>query len=121
MRANMSAIGSVMLIVCSLPTGLCYSGDLTVMRHLPEAEAAQAEAAIYRAWTPTADTPRVLTHLELLPSTGLVFERLLCHQPSVLVSRNGNPSVTRRARPSSSFLAVVTMVMSIPLVASMSS
>src|SRR3954453_6754292 len=70
---SMSAIGSVMLIPSnpSSPTRLSDAGDLAVVGHLPEAQAAQAELAIHRTRTPAATAARVPAHLELGLPVGL--------------------------------------------------
>src|SRR5207244_2627775 len=94
-----------------LPAGLLDTGQFAGVRHLPEADAAQAELAEHgmRASAPVA--ARVAANLELRLLVGLVDQRLLCHAQ---FSLNGKPSARSSARPSSSVVADVTTVMSIP-------
>src|SRR5580658_9684013 len=133
-RVSMSAIGSVIVManrpsspgfpaglrpasgpsVCSsdsLPTGLGDAGQLTAVRHRPETDPAQAEPLVDGPRPPAAGAPRVTAHLELRGPVRLDDQRLLRHcQPSL----KGKPSRRSSERPSASFFAVVTTVMSIP-------
>src|SRR5829696_5269874 len=116
----MSAMGSVMVmrrpLLPRLPTGLRDAGHLAGVDHLPQADAAQSEAAVDGAGPPAAAAAGVGPHLELRRALGLLHERLLCHQAPP--RRNGKPTTSSRARPSSSVRPVVTMVMSMPRVTS---
>src|SRR6266849_4060111 len=133
-RVSMSAIGSVIVMAnrpssprfpagfhrhrylrCArsswLPTGLGDAGQLTTVRHRAEADSAQAEAAVDGTRPPAANAPRVAADLELGRPVRLGDQRLLRHcQPSL----KGKPSRRSSERPSASFVAVVTTVMSIP-------
>src|SRR5580693_2694138 len=133
-RVSMSAIGSVIVManrpssprfpsrlypaagpsVCSialLPTGFGDAGQLTAVRHRAEADPAQAEPFVDGARPAAAGAPRVTAHLELGRPVRLDDQRLLRHcQPSL----KGKPSRRSSERPSASFVAVVTTVMSIP-------
>src|SRR5580693_546161 len=133
-RVSMSAIGSVIVMAnrpssprfpsgfhrrrdlrCArsswLPTGLGDAGQLTAMRHHAEADSAQAKPAVDGTRPPAANAPRVAAHLELGRPVCLDNQRLLRHcQPSL----KGKPSRRSSERPSASFVAVVTTVMSIP-------
>src|SRR5205085_7291172 len=85
--------------------------ELAGMRHLAQADPAQAELLVDRLRTPATLATGVAAHLELRLRRRLVPQSRLRHQ---LFSLNGKPSARRSARPSSSFCAVVTTVMSIP-------
>src|SRR5687767_3310258 len=66
MRVNMSAIGSVMLMVVALsPARLLDARDQPVQRQLAEADTADAELPNERAGPATALTAVVLAHHEL--------------------------------------------------------
>src|SRR5271169_949894 len=96
-RVSMSAIGSVIVManrpsspwfpergpaVCSfgsLPAGLGDAGQLTAVRHGPEADPAQAEPAVDGPRAPAARAPRVAADLELRRPLLLDDQRLLCH------------------------------------------
>src|SRR5688500_13232709 len=121
MRVSMSEMGSVIVIGrLPSPAGLRHAGDLTGVHHLAEAHAAEAELAVHGVRAPAALAPGVSAHLELRRALLLLDECLLGHQscPSRL---NGKPKASRRALPSASVLAVVTIVMSIPRGASIES
>src|SRR5262245_6316287 len=130
-RVKKSAIGSVIVMVTSstflavvpcrafgelgvcglaLPAGLAHTGQLAAVRHLPHADPAQAELAQHRARPTAALAPGVGAHLELRLLRRLEHQSLLGHQFSL----NGKPRCRRSARPSSSLVAVVTIVMSMP-------
>jgi hypothetical protein len=73
MRANMSAMGSVIdIYLFTSPRRLRDAGDLPVMGHVTETKAAEAELAEDRPRPTTAHATRVLAHLELLFALGLV-------------------------------------------------
>src|SRR5260370_32200370 len=99
-RVSMSAIGSVIVManrpssprfpagfhpaagpsVCSfelLPTGLGDAGQLTAVRHGPEADPAQAGLAVDGARPPAANAPRVAADLEPAPPVPLGRQRFL--------------------------------------------
>src|SRR5207302_414431 len=96
MRVSMSAIGSVIVIASCLPSParLGDAGNLTVVHHLPEADAAQPELAEHGARAPTAATPRVGPHPELGLPLLLLDQRLLGHAPpDSLVTGDGRVPV----------------------------
>src|SRR3954471_1565820 len=64
MRVRRSAIGSVIDI--GLPARLRHAGDVALVRHLPQADPAQAELAEVRAGTSAALAAVVLPGLVLL-------------------------------------------------------
>src|SRR3954466_15913461 len=97
-RVSMSAIGSVIVIAwpsglsrrgsrpCGpaaleeLPGRLGDAGQLARVRHLPHADAAQAEHAVNRAGPSTTRAAGVAAHLELRLAPGLGDHRLGCHR-----------------------------------------
>src|SRR5437762_1235495 len=119
MRVSMSAMGSVMVMTGAPPSParLRHTGDFTRMSEVAQADAAQAELAEHGARPTTPAAPGIRLHLELGLALLLLDESLLGHSycPS---RRNGNPKAASRARPSSLFRAVVTIVMSMPRVTS---
>src|SRR5690606_14406567 len=94
-----------------LPAALSDTGKLAAVCHLAKAHSAEAELAIHRARTPAPLAPGIAAHLELRGGLGLVDQRCLRHGQSSL---KGKPRRRSSERPSSSVVAVVTMVMSIP-------
>src|SRR5436190_16954733 len=121
MRVSMSEMGSVIVIGrLPSPAGLRHAGDLAGVHHLPQAHSAQAELAVDGVRAPAALAARVGADLELGGPLLLLDECLLGHYscPSRL---NGKPKASRRALPSASVLAVVTIVMSMPRGASIES
>src|SRR3954470_12722541 len=88
-----------------LPAGLGDAGQLAAVRHLPEADPAQAELAEDGARTPTTRAPGVGAHGVLGLPARFGDQSLLRHQFSL----NGKPRCRRSARPSSSVFAVVTI------------
>src|SRR5258705_3343417 len=52
MRVNMSAIGSLMLIACSLPARLDHAGHLAAHRQFAQLDAPQAELLVHAARAP---------------------------------------------------------------------
>ncbi len=67
MRVSMSAIGSVIVTARPPPSprALRHAGNLTRVRHLPQAETAQPEVAVHRARATATPAARVAAHLEL--------------------------------------------------------
>src|SRR4051794_6357289 len=67
MRVSMSATGSVIVMRRGLPSParLRHAGDLAGVNHLPQADAAQAEAAVDGARPPATAAPGVTPDLEL--------------------------------------------------------
>src|ERR1043166_5599803 len=106
----MSAMGSVMVMAGS-PTRLRDARELTGVRELAEADPAQPELPVVRAWTAAPLAPVVPVRGELRFALLLLDQTLLCHAYSVL---KGKPSALRSARASSSSRAVVTTVMCMP-------
>src|SRR6185436_7702470 len=94
-----------------LPAGLGHTGELAAVGHLPQADPAQAELAVDRVRTAAALAAGVAAHRELRLLVRLVDKGSLGHAQ---FSLNGKPSALSSARPSSSFVAVVTTVMSMP-------
>src|SRR3954471_10030522 len=94
-----------------LPGRLGDTGQLAGVRHGADADAAEPERAEDRARTAAAVAPGVAAHRELRLLVGLLDQGLLGHYA---FSLNGKPSARRSARPSSSWAAVVTTVMSMP-------
>src|SRR3954453_17748519 len=86
MRVSMSAMGSVIVIGASSPTCLRDAGDLAGVRHLPKADAAQAELPVHRTRPPATPATRVGAHLELRLALLLLDQGLLRHSrcPSLL-------------------------------------
>src|SRR5690348_5553454 len=96
-----------------LPAALCDTGQFAAVRHLAHADPAQAELAVHRVRPPAPVAARVGPHGELRLARRLDLQGVLRHQFSQF-SRKGKPSRRSNARPSSSVVAVVTTVMSIP-------
>src|SRR5581483_5052228 len=94
-----------------LPAGLGDAGQLAGVRHGPQADTAEAELAVHRVRTAALLAPGVAPHLELGLAVGLVDQSGLRHDHASL---KGKPSSLSSVRPSSSFFAVVTTVMSMP-------
>src|SRR5262245_22023002 len=115
MRVSMSAIGSVIVIVrLPSPARLRDTGHFAGVHHLAQADAAEPELAEVRARAPATAAPVVRAHLVLGLALLLLdecFLRHACYCPSRL---NGKPNASRRALPSASERAVVTIVMSMP-------
>src|SRR5690606_14117424 len=124
---SMSAIGSVMVMGCvclSRPGSRCrgpvaksrspgslrHPGKLAAVRHLPDTHPAQPELAVDRLGPATPLAAGVRADPELRLPARLDDQCLLGHQ----LSLNGKPSSLSSARPSSSVLAVVTTVTSMP-------
>src|SRR3954452_8605406 len=101
-----------------LPGGLGHAGKLTAVSHVPDAHPAQAELAVHRVRPAAPLAARVGPHGELRLPGRLQDQRLLGHAQ---FSLNGKPRSLSSARPSSSVLAVVTTVMSMPRVRSIRS
>src|SRR5689334_17495513 len=96
----MSAIGSVIVMAGSalsrdgfrggpvasggwwLPGALGDAGQLAAVRHLPQADTAQAELAVDGARPAAALAAGVGTHLELRPARGLDLQSSLRHVSS---------------------------------------
>src|SRR5919205_2229037 len=87
------------------------------MRHLTHTDPAQPEFPVDRLGPPAALAAGVGPHRELRLAGGLNDQRLLRHQ----LSLKGKPRRRRSARPSSSVVAEVTTVMSMPRCRSMES
>src|SRR3954447_7659238 len=79
MRESMSAIGSVIIAIAPLPTGLGHAGDDALMGELPQADPADPELAVHGARPSAAIAPRVCAHLELLRPLLFHDQRSLCH------------------------------------------
>src|SRR5881227_4013290 len=77
MRVSMSAIGSV--IVIGSPTRLGDAGDLAGVRHVTEADAAEAELAVDGLRSPALPATRVGAHLVLGLPLLLLDQCLLGH------------------------------------------
>src|SRR5688572_30778366 len=138
-RVSMSAIGSVIVmgirqpfspgfpgksqaygeaVLLGLPGGLGHAGELTTVGHVPHADPAQTELAVDRVRTPALLASGVGPHGELRLRGRLDDQRLLSHAQ---FSLNGKPRSLSSCRPSSSVVAVVTTVMSMPRVRSIRS
>src|SRR5579884_1030360 len=135
MRVSMSAMVSL-VIAPSLPGGLLHAGDLPDGGVLAEADAAHAELAHEGAGTAADAAPVMLLDAELGRSHRLGYQGLLCqlclphhavsprgdaatrdgrcHAACCPALRKGMLKCWRRARPSSSVFAVVTMQISMP-------
>src|SRR5450759_2401464 len=94
-----------------LPAALGHAGELAAVRHLAHADAAEPELAVHRVRTSAPLAPRVGTDLELRGPGSLLDQGGLRHCQSSL---KGKPRRFRSERPSSSVVAVVTTVMSMP-------
>src|SRR5437016_5522757 len=118
-RVSMSAMGSV-IVMCSLPSParLRHARHLARVHHLAEADAAERELAIDGPRPSATAAAGVAPHLELGLALLLLDQCLLGHYCGCPSRRNGKPKASSRARPSASVRAVVTMVMSMPRVAS---
>src|SRR6266487_4585765 len=103
--------GLRLLSFCRLPTGLGDAGQLTAVGHGPETDPAQPEPPVHGPGAPAPRAPGVPAHLELRRAVRLGDQGLLRH---CQLSLNGNPSRRSSERPSSSLVAVVTTVTSIP-------
>ena len=94
-----------------LPAGLGDTGKLAPVRHGPEADAAQAEPAVDRT------RPSAREHLVYPRTANFGVRFALAIRPFFAtrqLSLNGNPSRRKSERPSSSLIAVVTTVTSMP-------
>src|SRR5579872_852523 len=78
MRVSMSATGSVS-IVSLLPAALRHAGNRALVRQLAQADPAEAELAIHRAWAAAAVAAQMDPRRELLRALGLDDQRLLGH------------------------------------------
>src|SRR5258705_6874417 len=108
------AVGVVSSVISISPARLCHARQLAHERALAETDPAQTELA-HVATRATADLAAVVSrHLVLVRPLGLEDQALLCHEwgyaPSTpfVGALNGMPRPRRRARASSSVLAVVT-------------
>src|ERR1700754_2205312 len=101
-----------------LPGSLRHARELTAVGHLPDAHPAEAELAVDRVRPATTLATGVRAYSELRLRGSLQDQRLLSHAQ---FSLNGKPRSLSSARPSSSVLAVVTTVMSMPRVRSIRS
>src|SRR5688500_9802452 len=108
---------------CDLPAGLAHARELPGVGHLPQADPAQAELAEHRVRTTAPLAAGVATDGELGLAVRLLDQSLLGHwfllpAQRVVVTTGtpakGKPSWRSSSRPSSSFVAVVTSVMSMP-------
>src|SRR3954452_5966243 len=109
--------------VVSLPGTLPHARELPGVGHLPQADPAQAELAEDRVGTTAPLAAGVPADRELRLAGRLVDQSLLGHGCLLPAQRmvvttgwpaKGKPSWRRSSRPSSSFVAVVTSVMSMP-------
>src|SRR3954471_12735119 len=107
-----------------LPARLAHARDHPEQRQLAEADAAEAETAQEGARAPAATTAVLDADLELRLPLSLLDHGLTSHYsraPVLSLPRNGMPSSLSRANARSSRPAVVTNVMSIPLIVSIES
>src|SRR5271169_5081471 len=81
MRVSMSAMGSVIVIVASLPSParLGHTGDLARVHHDAQADPAQPELAQDGPWTAAPAAPGVAPDLELRGALLLLDQCLLRH------------------------------------------
>src|SRR5215203_5251769 len=105
------------------PAGLAHARELPDVSHLPEADPAQAELAEDGVGATAPLAAGVPTDRELRLAGRLVDQSLLGHGCLLPAQRmvvttgwpaKGKPSWRSSSRPSSSFVAVVTRVMSMP-------
>src|SRR3954451_22487586 len=78
-RVSMSAIGSVSTSDFLLPRALGHARDRALMGELPQADAAEPELPVDRAWAAAAAAARVLPHREPRRPGLLRDQRLLGH------------------------------------------
>src|SRR6266568_8941805 len=97
------------------PTRLGHSRDISPERKLPEADAAELELAQVSARTSAHLAAVLAARHELRLALRLDDHGSLGHLVLSAYLPNGMPSSRRRKRACSSFFAVVTMVMFIPL------
>src|SRR5207248_5244989 len=138
MRVSMSAIGSVIMAVWSLPARLHHAGDEAVAGHVAEADASYAELAVHRprpAAQPAAEADAdALARLHFLGRVGLFPAGLQgrhlaaefhgfgfgthnrFYSLGYFSSRKGMPKFRSSSRASSSLFVLVTKVMSMPWV-----
>src|SRR5258708_5058693 len=93
MRVSMSAIGSVIVTArCLLsargpsPGALRHARNLTLVRHLAQAQAAQPEVAVHRARASATTAARVAANLELRCPLLLLYECFLSHRSPLAVT-----------------------------------
>src|SRR3954464_12036669 len=98
MRVRKSAIGSVCI---RLPARLGQPGDVALVGHLAQADAAEPELAQVRAWTAATLAAVVVACLELGGARLAHPLRRLCHYSSSLFS-SGAASPSSPSSPSSS-------------------
>src|SRR5580765_7836580 len=101
MRVSMSAIGSVIVMSAHpLPRGLRHARHLAGVDHLPQADAAEPEAAVHRLRSATTPAARVRAHLELGLALLLLNKCLLGHDaPTAAGRRDGTENRTHRGAP----------------------
>src|SRR5579863_10135663 len=107
-RVSMSAMGSVIVMSIPLPTGLRHAGHLARVHHHPQTDPTQPELAVHRTWSSAALAARVRARRELGCLLLLDAEGLLGHIYRVSCLK-GKPKARNKARPCSSFPAVVTI------------
>src|SRR5660398_30516 len=101
----------------SLPAGLGYAGDYSLVRQLPETDAAQAELPEIAPGSTAPPTTIVVPGGVLRRTARLGDQGFFCHvigTPLCEFSRKGMPISLRRALPSSSVSAVVATATSRP-------
>src|SRR5688572_18444832 len=101
MRVSMSAIGSVIVTARRLPSprALRQAGHLARVRHLAQADTAQAKGAIDRARASAAPAARVCAHLELRLRLLLLDQSLLRHRSPLAVAAERKTECTQERAP----------------------
>src|SRR5579871_1895766 len=126
MRVSISAIGSV-IDMCSSPSPrrLRHARHDAGVRVLPKADAAHRKLAQIAARPPADPAPVVAAHLELRRATRLDDQTGLCHSCYLRFPGgagagfcSGRPIAVKNSEASSSVLALVTIVTSMPRVLS---
>src|SRR5689334_21468496 len=93
MRVSMSAIGSVIVTASTPPSpgALRHARNLTRVRHLAQAKAAQPEIAVHRPRATAPAAARVAANLELRLPLLLLYECFLRHRSPLAVTAEREP------------------------------
>ena len=113
---SMSAMGSLHITFPSSPACFLDTGEFSLGSQLSKADSAQPELSVNRSGPTTNAASIVLSYLELGFAFPLLDNRFLSHAlpPHTRALLKGTPRRAQSLLASSSVLAVVTTIMSIP-------